>query len=145
MATTRKPSARKSRAVKRRVGPTEEQIQVALFRWASVMQVKRPRLRLMFAVPNGMHSDPRHVRRHKAAGLRPGVPDVWLPAPTEHYAGLVIELKSATGTVSAEQDRWLRDLRAQGYCATVCRGLDEAIQLVEDYLSGKNFLLPDAL
>ncbi len=113
---------------------------MALFRWAAMQQKKYPQLRWMFAVPNGMHSDPRHVRRHKAAGLRPGVPDVWLPVPTEHYAGLVIELKSARGVVSKEQVEWLTGLSNNGYLCAVCRDLEEAIELICAHLKGERIV-----
>lgn len=132
--STRKPSVRKSPAASEKAGPSELQIQTALFRWAAVSQKQYPALRWMFAVPNGMHSDPRHVRRHKAAGLRPGVPDVWLPVPRPPYAGLVMELKSAKGRVSDEQAAWLAALVDLGYLVSVERTLESAISQILAYL-----------
>ena len=119
----------------RRSEPLEQEIQVALFRWAALSQCRHPELRLLFAVPNGMHSNPRHVRRQKAAGLRPGVPDVWLPVARQEQHGLVLELKTRNGRVSASQVEWIGALQLEGYRVRVCRGFDEARREIEEYLS----------
>ena len=61
---------------------------------------------------------PRQGQMQKARGVKAGVPDVLIfdPPPLVPAArGAAIELKSSTGTTSAEQDVWLARLAAAGW------------------------------
>jgi hypothetical protein len=118
----------------------EDDHQEALFRWASVMANSGYPTRLMFAVPNGGYRRPREAARMKLAGVKSGVPDIFLPVPRGEFHGLFIELKrpivkgEAKPVVSPEQKHWLKELDAQGYMATVCDGWIEAKEVIESYL-----------
>ena len=46
------------------------------------------------------------------------------------------------GVVSREQERWIRALAQEGYCAAVCRGWEAAAKLILRYLAGE--IGPDA-
>lgn len=121
--------------VKPRV-PTEEQEQIALFNWAAMMEYRYPELRYMYHVPNGGYRNKAEAGRFKAQGVKSGVPDIVLPAARGQYHGLYIELKRTEGgKLSADQRDWLEFLTAQGYFAAVCKGCDEAIQTIENYLA----------
>ena len=114
---------------------SEHDEQVALFRWAEMSGAKYPDLAWMFAIPNG---GARHVavgRKLKAEGVKRGVPDIFLPVARGRFHGLFVEMKTATGVVSKEQDGWIDRLLYQGYAAHVCRGWDDARQMIERYLS----------
>jgi hypothetical protein len=92
-------------------GDSERSHQVALFAWAALNVGNDPRLKLMFAIPNGAtfgdDAKSRAIRgaRMKAEGLRPAVSDVFLPVPApaqwywphsgpdQFYHGLFIEMK----------------------------------------------------
>lgn len=51
---------------------------------------------------------------------------------------LYVELKRRKNSrVTQDQLEWIADLVAQGYVAAVCRGCDEAISLITDYLREK--------
>lgn len=118
--------------------PTEFQEQANLFQWAEFAAARWPELRLLFAIPNGAHlvGGGRQAIQLKKTGLKPGVPDMCLPAPRGGYAGLWIELKRAkTGRTSREQQWWIRALLAQGYRAEVCHGWEAAREVLQDYLS----------
>lgn len=70
----------------------------------------------------------REGARRRARGVKSGVPDVLIfdPPPLVPAArGAAIELKSSTGTTSAEQDVWLARLAAAGWVVAVCRGDDD--------------------
>lgn len=100
--------------------------------------MKWPRLAdLLFAIPNG---GARHIRtalRLKAEGVRAGVPDLFFAVPSGGYHGLFIEMKRRTGgRLSKDQREFMRALIAEGYRAEVCRGCDEALAVMEDYLRG---------
>ena len=118
-----------------RVIPTEHQEQCALFEWAAWQEGVWPELRLLHAIPNGGKRDIRTAARLKAEGVKPGVPDIFLPVPKDGKHGLYIELKrSRGGTVSKEQEAWIRALSAQEYVCAVCHGHREAIKIITDYM-----------
>jgi hypothetical protein len=74
----------------------------------------------------------------KAEGLKGGVPDICLPVARGGHHGLYIELKRIKNSrVTEEQLKWLENLAGQGYVAAVCRGADEAIDLITRYLGGR--------
>ena len=117
---------------------SEFQEQAYLFQWAEFAAAKWPELRLLFAVPNGAHlvGGGRQAIQLKKTGLKPGVPDMFLPAPRGEYAGLWIELKRAKGgSPSNEQEWWLLALQRQGYDAVICHGWERARDVITRYLS----------
>lgn len=138
--------------------PSEHEEQAALVAKCDAWAARYPELGLLYAIQNEMGIGGRGGRiigaKRKAAGRRPGVPDLHLPVPREHwqnglytergvliagdrvqYHGLYVELKRRTGgRVSPEQAAWHERLRAQGYRVEVCRGADEAWQAIVEYL-----------
>ena len=119
----------------------EHRIQAALFEWAKYASAKHPGLKLMFAIPNGGARDTVTGAMLKREGVKPGVPDIFLPMPVGNFHGLFIELKTAKGRPSLQQREWLRNLSNQGYAAALCRGLHEAIDTISRYVAGQ--LSPD--
>ena len=84
------------------------------------------------------------VENTKGAGRGPagfqysaGVPDLFLAIAIHPFHGLYIELKTKTGKVSAKQQAWQKRLRAQGYASEIAHGADVAIEIIDQYLSGK--------
>jgi prophage antirepressor-like protein len=69
-------------------------------------------------------------------GYQKGQPDLVLFARSGNFSGLAIELKTPTGLgeVSAEQVRWLADLREAGFKTLVCNDLFLVIGCIEAYL-----------
>lgn len=119
--------------------PSEHQEQVALFEWAQLAQGRWPELSLLHAIPNGGQRSPRTAGMLKAEGVKPGVPDIFLPVARCGYHGLYIELKRRKGgRVSVEQRKWLVALEREGYCCRVCHGWDEARTEIERYMEGQS-------
>lgn len=117
---------------------TEAQEQQALFRWLEIKSRKHPELGLCFAIPNGGRRDRIEARHLKEQGVKPGVPDLFLPVARGLWHGLFIELKRQKGgRVSEAQRRWIADLERQGYRAEVACGWQEAAQIIEIYLQGE--------
>lgn len=117
--------------------PTESVEQQHLFRWAQMASGKYPELELMYKIPNEGKRGRANASRMKAEGLKSGVPDICLPVARDGHHGLYIELKrSRDSRVTPQQMEWIEALVAQGYVAAVCRGCEEAIQLIVDYLGG---------
>jgi hypothetical protein len=113
---------------------SEYQEQCALFEWAAWNAPRVPELRLLFAIPNGGHRRKGVAGQLKAAGVRAGVPDIFLPVARQGYHGMWIELKYGRGRTSGAQDAWIETLREQGYDVAVAHGWQPAAQLVCRYL-----------
>ena len=96
--------------------PYEAEEQTAVFNWAAVMVRRWPELRLLHHIPNGGS----------------------LPVARGGWHGLYIEMKRRKGgRLSDEQAAMLEALREQGYCAWVCKGANDAIELITEYLGGE--------
>jgi len=116
--------------------PTEFQEQVALMNWCNIHPDRR--LRLVYAHANGARMSIGAAVKLKQSGAKKGIPDLFLPVGNGGYFGLYIEMKRVKdGVVSPEQRRWIALLNEQGYFATVCKGCDEAIDVISNYLGGK--------
>ena len=119
--------------------PTEAQEQTAVFNWAAVMVRRWPELRLLHHIPNGGSRNAREARNLKAQGVKPGIQDICLPVARRGYHGLYIEMKRRKGgRISEDQGTVLGLLREQGYCAWVCKGANDAIELITEYLGNGN-------
>lgn len=123
--------------------PREYSEQVTVFKWAKANEQKYPKLKLLFAIPNGAHFKSAKVAMTmKAAGLKNGVPDIFLAVPG--YAGtpgLFIELKrsnyrrpASLSSTEKSQDEWDIMLDEQGYTVMTCCGAEPAIQTIKQYL-----------
>lgn len=120
-----------------RLYPTEEEEQTAVMHWAAMAAGRWPELRLLFHIPNGGKRSKSEAARFRAAGVRSGVPDLFLPCSRGGYHGLWIEMKAMGGRVSREQEQWHKDLLEQGYMCAVCYGADAAIETIEQYMQLK--------
>lgn len=118
--------------------PTESAEQQLLFQWARMQSGKYPELTLLYHIPNEGKRSHKTGARMKAEGLKTGVPDICLPVARGGHHGLYIELKRVKNSrVTKDQLDWIERLVEQGYVAAVCRGADEAIELITRYLSGR--------
>lgn len=109
---------------------TEAQEQVAVVEYCEWRRIP------CFHIPNGGHRDVRTAYQLKRQGVKAGVPDLCIPVPSKGYHGLYIEMKRADGgRLSREQEGWLRLLSENGYRAEACHGADEAIALIDAYVS----------
>lgn len=125
----------------KKIYPTEHEEQVRIFEWAALSRGKYPQLDLLFAIPNGSNKSYAQAKKYKAEGLKPGVPDIFLPVAVGDYHGLFVELKRVKGsTTSDEQFEWQQKLNLQMYKSIICYGADEAIQEITNYLNNKHGL-----
>lgn len=123
--------------------PTEHDEQVVVIQWWRTAHglYRLPEFAL-YAVPNGsfLGSGYMTAGRLRTEGVRRGVPDLMLAAPTPAFAGLYVELKRIGGDKpSPEQEAFIAYLLSAGYSASVHYGATSAIKEIEDYLSA---LLP---
>ena len=91
--------------------------------------------RWFHSIPNGENRDTVTAARLKATGLKSGVSDTFLPEPRGAYHGLYIELKTPTGTLSANQKEFIAAMRARMYCVVVLDNQPAFESLIIDYLA----------
>lgn len=115
-------------------GPSEHEIQAAVFSWAAIACRHYPELRWLYAIPNAGKRSYRAAAYYKAEGMRSGVPDVCLPVPRGTYGALYIEHKSDKGRIEDQQQQWLDGLQAAGNKVVVSRSFAETRQALLDYL-----------
>lgn len=107
-----------------------------LFRWCSFAEGKHPELKLLYHIPNEGKRSKATGGRMRAEGLKAGVPDLCLPVARGKYHGLYIEMKREKGSKHTDvQKQWQADLQAQGYCAIVCYGWEDAQRNMLEYLN----------
>lgn len=114
----------------------EAQEQAAVFEWAAYQSGKWPELALMFHVPNGGYRSKAEAARLKSEGVKPGVPDIFLPVPRGGCAGLFIEMKYGRNKPTDEQIAYIDALMHMGYQVAVCYGAGSAIDTITKYMSG---------
>ncbi|MEL7937658.1 VRR-NUC domain-containing protein [Pseudomonas delhiensis] len=114
----------------------EGQEQAQLF---GILKIKHPEVyRLAYHVPNGGHRHPAVAGKLRAQGVKAGVSDIVLPMARGGWFGLYIEFKATPphdAAVSQEQTAFLLRVEQQGYYATVCRGVDDALRVIEQYMA----------
>lgn len=114
---------------------SEHDEQCAFIRWCHNHPTE-PRLKLIYSHLNGMRASIGAAVKEKKAGATAGIPDLFLPVPAGDYHGLYIELKKTKGgVVSDAQKMWIGLLSQQGYAVAVCKGKDEAVDIVQHYLT----------
>ena len=118
---------------------SEAQHQANVIKWSQQPSIRSrwPELALLHHIPNGGSRDAIEGRHLKAQGVKAGVPDLCLPVPRGRYHGLYIEMKTASGRTSPEQEWWGEKLSGQGYFWEVCHGWESAVRVLEWYLELK--------
>ena len=117
------------------IEPEEDVEQMCLFQWAEHNLGRWPELKLMFHIPNGGKRGKAEAARFKKMGVKKGVSDVFLPVARGGCHGLWIEMKRQyTGAPTTDQLKWIENMVAQGYAATVCHGWERAVRVIEEYM-----------
>ena len=73
--------------------------------------------------------------KSKQTGYKKGFPDLFIYEPRGKYHGLAIELKVGYNKPTKEQIIWIEDLNKRNYKAVICRGIDETLFEIQNYLS----------
>lgn len=121
------------KAVQRKA-PLEVWEQNRVFEWAD-----RVGLDSIFHIPNEAKRNPRTGAILRTAGLKKGVPDIFLPIAAGTYHGMFIEMKRVKGSrVSDEQMEWISKLTEQGYKCVIAYGHEQAINYISEYLGWRD-------
>lgn len=119
----------------------EEEVQKAVVKY---LKLKYPKIRYCASL-GGIRTSFKQAVKAKATGYVKGFPDLQICMPTyeggiggggEH--GLFLEIKKDKKSYpTKEQKEWIAYLNDVGYCARVTKGVDESIQVIDDYLNNK--------
>ncbi len=104
------------------------------FEWAQKMPILRDYL--IKIVNEGKRSG-REGNRLKEIGMRPGIPDYFLPFANQKYYGLWIEMKTLDEKErekNKNQDMWIKKLLQINHYATYAYGCHDAIKITLDYM-----------
>lgn len=129
---------------------SEHDHQVEIFKWAKLHETREPRLKLLYAIPNGGLRNKITAAGLKAEGVKAGVPDMCLPVPWVKilpqttmsliftWSALYIELKKPGGRKPTKTQLKIHEL-LQSECnrVEVCYGHGEAITVLKEYLGMK--------
>jgi hypothetical protein len=93
----------------------------------------------------GIRTSFKQAVKAKATGYIKGFPDLQICVPMTKggmeggvYHGLFLEIKKDKKSYATkEQKEWIEYLNEVGYCARVSKGLDESIQIIDDYFNQK--------
>jgi hypothetical protein len=89
----------------------EDREQIALFTWVRLLEKEYPLLQLIYHTPNGGYRDKRTAAKLRAMGVKPGVWDIFIPAPSP----LWVEMKVGKNKLTISQKKWKEDLEVYGY------------------------------
>jgi len=101
-------------------------IQRGFIRWFGYAH---PRV-VIFHIPNEGKRSKIYGAKLKAAGLKPGMPDLCIPRWS-----LWIEVKSGRGKLSPDQEQAIAELRADGQAVYICHSIDDCMAAVEQHLA----------
>ena len=87
-----------------------------------------------FHIPNGGKRGKREAGIFKAMGVKAGVSDYFLMMPRSDFHGLWLEVKTQTGSCSADQREFLKTARSENYAAMVGFGLDESWAILDAWI-----------
>lgn len=109
--------------------PSEAEEQIGFLRW---WEMQFPRV-WIFHVPNGGHRSMSVAKSMKREGVKPGVPDLFVPEWC-----LWIEMKRQKGgRLSADQKAWIKYLEGIGHKVIVGLGATDASRQVLEWRSGR--------
>ncbi len=112
----------------------ESNIQQACVKWFALQY---PQYKgCLIAIPNGGSRHPLEGARLKREGVVAGVADLQLLVAKKGFYSLFIEMKtpSKASRQQPTQKAWQAVVEAQGYGYIVCRGLEEFMDIINNYL-----------
>lgn len=114
---------------------------------ADYLRYKHPNVIYRFDLAADLKLTMGQAAKHKRLQRYRGYPDLFIAEPIAGFAGLFLEIKrpgtrifKKDGTLVSdehirEQFDMLADLRKRGYAAEFVCGIDEATEIIEEYLS----------
>ena len=107
----------------------EQEIQMMVVQY---IRLKYPKI--LFTCAPAYAKSARQGSLNKRMGYLKGWPDIFIAYPSNGYYGLFIEFKTEKGKIQPEQEKIKNKLSDLGYKAVICRGYDEAVFVLDNYL-----------
>ena len=101
-----------------------------IMNWVRLCEKRYPVLVDLRHWPNEGKRNPLHA---KEIGVKAGPLDFYLPAPTEHYSCLWLEIKVPPNKPSEAQYGWIKKMRTYGHKAEWTDTVNGAIAILDDY------------
>jgi len=97
----------------------------------------KPALNWIHAIPNGGLRSNIQGAKLKAEGVKPGIPDLFLPVPRTGFHGCYIEIKKPgqRKSLSEEQKKFKTHAEIYGYSWVVCDHWEQVVETIKFYLS----------
>ena len=119
----------------------EEEVQKGVVKY---LKLAYPKVRYCASL-GGIRTSFKQAVKAKATGYVKGFPDLQICTPMGRgdieggvYHGLFLEIKKDKKSYATkEQKEWIEYLNEQGDCARVTIGLDESMQVIDDYFNKK--------
>jgi hypothetical protein len=116
--------------------------QVRLFQMRDLYLPQYPDLKYLNSSLCGIRLPIGLAVKAKRMGMPKGFPDINLPTKRSNYSGLYIELKRPAikslgvkaGMLTKEQKEWIAYLAIQSYVVAVCKGAENALNIILGYL-----------
>lgn len=114
---------------------SEDTEQINVIQWAGWNMNRYPELKWLHHCPNGGSRNRNEAVKFKQMGVRAGVSDLCLPYPKGMYCGLYIEMKYGDNRLQDTQKEFLADMAEAGHFVVTCYSAEEAVRILEEYLS----------
>jgi hypothetical protein len=119
---------------------SEDTEQIHVCNWAMWNENRYPELKWLHHTPNGGSRNKAEAVKLKSMGVKSGVADLHLPYAKGVYIGLYIEMKYDKGRLQDSQVDFLRDMARNGHYVATCYTADDAIKVLEEYLTLGNLM-----
>jgi len=101
------------------------------------LKLKYPKVQYCASLGGQYQKYQSQRNKAKATGYVKGFPDLGIYVAKGGYYGLFLEIKEK-GYATKEQKAWIDYLKQNGYYATIAKGLDECISIIDKYMSQDN-------
>ena len=118
----------------------EEEVQRSVVKY---LKMRYPKAKYCASL-GGIRTSYKQAVKAKATGYVKGFPDLQICVPMGRgdaegggvYHGLFLEIKKDKKSYpTKEQKEWIAYLNEQGYCVRVTKGLDESIEVIDNYFN----------
>lgn len=110
---------------------SEERLQSEVIKY---IKLQYPRVRYCASL-GGIYTGPRQAIKAKRTGYSRGFPDLQITEARGGKFGLFIEIKTHNGVATEVQRQWINDLTLRGYHARICKGLDQILDCIDEYMN----------
>ena len=115
----------------RQMKTQESNLQIQCVKW---FRLQYPNV-IIASIPNGGKRNAITASILKQEGVLAGMPDLIVCCAKNGYSGLFIEMKYGKNRLTDEQKEFGDYVNKQGYCTAVAYSAEEAIEIIDDYLS----------